>query len=127
VLLREVKTYWGKAWAKPRFKISQSIKIPRCLPSTWSTLIFMPSNTPIFAGAHEINAAHSTFNAAGGDIIHNTTNINSSTDEILASLKPVERTAHTGRCMPGTRQEVLKKINDWLDDFIDDSEVWSLQ
>jgi hypothetical protein len=83
----------------------------------------MTSNPPIFAGAHEINVAQSTFNAAGGDIIHNTTIIDSSTEEILAALKPVERAGHTDRCMPGTRQEVLKDINDWLDDFTDDSKV----
>jgi hypothetical protein len=85
----------------------------------------MPSNLPIFPGAHEINIAQSTFNAVGGDIIHNTTNINSSTEEILAALKPVERAGHIDRCMSGTRQEVLKEINDWLDDFTDDSKVMS--
>jgi hypothetical protein len=83
----------------------------------------MPSNPPIFSGAHEINIAQSTFNAAAGDIINNTTNVNSSTEEILAILKPVERAGHTDRCMPGTRQEVLKEINNWLDDFTDDSKV----
>jgi hypothetical protein len=82
----------------------------------------MPSNPPFFAGAHEINVAQSTFNAAGNDII-NTTIINSSTEDLLAALKPVERARHTDKCMAGTRQEVLKEINNWLDDFTDESKV----
>jgi hypothetical protein len=85
----------------------------------------MSSNTPIFPAAHEINIAPSTFNTAGGDIIHNITYINPPTEEILTTLKPVERPGHTDRCMPGTRQVVFEEINDWLDKFNDDSKVMS--
>jgi hypothetical protein len=84
----------------------------------------MASNPPIFPAAHEINIAKSTLNTAGGHInnTHNTY-VNPPTEEILATLRPVERPGHNDRCMPGTRQDVLKEINDWLDEFTDDSKV----
>jgi hypothetical protein len=84
----------------------------------------MPSNPSIFTGAHEIDAAQSMFNAAGGDV-YNTYGVNPSTEEILAGLKPVERPGRTNKCMPGTREVILKEINHWLDDFSDDSKVMS--
>jgi hypothetical protein len=84
----------------------------------------MQSNQPIVSG-HEINFAQSTVNAAGGNI-YNTYGVNLSTEEILATLKPVERPGHTNKCMPGTREDVLKEINYWLDDFSNDSKVMSL-
>jgi hypothetical protein len=76
----------------------------------------------ILPAAHEINVARSTFNLVGRD---NFNYVNPLTEEILATLKPAERPWHTNRCMPGTRQIVFEEINDWLDDFNDDSKVMS--
>jgi hypothetical protein len=97
-----------------------------CFTDDILALFLMPSNPHILAGAHEISISHSTFNAAGGDIIYNTTYVNPSTEEILAALKPVERAGHANMCMPGTRQKILREIDYWLDDFTDDSKVTSL-
>src|ERR1700675_4948973 len=76
-----------------------------------------------FQNAVSTDARSSTFNHIHG----NQTNINytySIDDEkILAVLKPVEL-QDVPRCMDGTREDIFKTINSWLNDFRAPNILW---
>jgi hypothetical protein len=77
------------------------------------------SKTPpgFFAGAANIDARYGTFNDVAGDQYITYVNHASQSEKMLATLKPVERGGYyVSQCMKGTRQEIFKKIDQWLDD-----------
>jgi hypothetical protein len=69
----------------------------------------------IFAGASYIDASHSTFNAAGGNITY--ANYTSDFKKVLSTLKPVDCSGYYVQpCMEGTREILLQEIDVWLED-----------
>jgi len=77
------------------------------------------SKTPsgFFAGAANIDARYGTFNDVAGDQYITYVDHTSQSEKILATLKPVERAGYyISQCMKGTREDIFKKIDQWLDD-----------
>ena len=71
-----------------------------------------------FENAIGTDARHGTFNQVQGNQTIITQYLPVDDDKILATLKPVERGGYdVPRCMEGTRQDVFRTINDWLNDF----------
>jgi Cdc6-like AAA superfamily ATPase len=71
-----------------------------------------------FQGSSHINAPHGQFSAIGQNqynIQHAEFTYRTEDDPVLASLKPT-RSPYVQPCMPGTRQWIIDKIDDWLDD-----------
>jgi len=77
--------------------------------------IRQPMSMPFsFHGARHIDASNSHFNAVGQDQYNFNFNFRVE-DDAVASLKPT-RSSFVQPCMPGTRQWMIDKIHDWLDD-----------
>jgi hypothetical protein len=71
-----------------------------------------------FRGASHVNAPYSHFTAVGQNQYNiQLTDFSRTTqdDRVLASLKPV-RNPYVPSCMPGTREWLIDKIDDWLGD-----------
>jgi len=79
-----------------------------------------------FENAIGTDARHATFNQVQGNQINITHwHQHVDDDKILASLKPVERGGYdVPRCMDGTRQDVFRTINEWLNDFDAPNILW---
>jgi len=77
-----------------------------------------------FENAIGTDARYGTFNQVQGNQT-NITHQHIDDDKILSSLKPVERGGYdVPRCMDGTRQDVFRTINEWLDDFSTSNILW---
>jgi NACHT domain len=81
-----------------------------------------------FSGAVNIDARHATVNEVGRDqhnIYINQVSKSEKMKEMLASLHPVERGSyHAPPCMQGTREEIIKEIESWLDDIDAPNILW---
>ena len=74
----------------------------------------------------QIDARYSHVTIAGRDqhnIHHTEITYKAEDDPILTSLKPVKR-FYVQPCMPGTRQWMIDKIHDWLDDHQAPNILW---
>lgn len=71
------------------------------------------------------DARHATINNVGGHQYVTYMKQSSGSKEILASLKPVDRSGYyVPPCMEGTREIVLKEIWEWLDDGDAPNVLW---
>ena len=73
-----------------------------------------------FAGPTTVihgDADPSTFHNVTGDQYHAFVNSAQDVRELLATLKPVDRSdSYVPPCMPGTRQDIFEAVDRWLDD-----------
>ena len=77
-----------------------------------------------FENAVGTDARHGTFNQVQGNQT-NITHQHVDDDKILATLRPVDRGGYdVPRCMEGTRQDVFRMINHWLNDFGAPNILW---
>jgi hypothetical protein len=89
------------------------------IPSSSKTL------SGFFAGAANIDACYGTFNDVAGDQYITYVNHTSQSEKILATLKPVEHVGYyISQCMKGTREDIFKKIDQWLDDIDAPNVLW---
>jgi hypothetical protein len=85
------------------------------------------SKTPSgsFAGAANTDARYSIFNDVAGSQHITYVNDASQSERILATLKPVERGGYyISQCMKGTREDIVKNIDRWLDDVDAPNVLW---
>jgi hypothetical protein len=55
---------------------------------------------------------------------HLFSSVSAEEERLLKGLRPIERTEHVDRCMPGTRKNILEKIDHWLDDLDAPNILW---
>jgi hypothetical protein len=90
--------------------------------------IHSSSKTPsgFFAGTVNTDPRFGTFNVVAGN--QHITYVNhdaSQSDQILATLKPVKRGGYyVSQCMKGTREDIFKNIDQWLDDVDAPNVLW---
>ena len=80
-----------------------------------------------FTNANNVVLSGSTINAVHGNQTNITNNIvqSDNTKEILATLKPVDRSVHyVLPCMKGTRRVVFERVDRWLSDFEAPNILW---
>jgi hypothetical protein len=92
----------------------------------------------ILAGSAYTDARHATFNAVSRDQYNagrdqhsigrdqHVTYVNHAPEfkEILATLKPVGRGGYVSKCLEGTRHDIFKKIDHWMDDVDAPNVLW---
>ena len=85
----------------------------------------MSSTRPgILSGATHTDASHANIYDIAGDQ-HITYNIAPEDKEILARLKPVDRGEYyVSKCLEGTRKDIFRKIDEWLDDVEVSNVLW---
>jgi len=76
-------------------------------------------------GAVNADARYSTFNNIAGNQHITYANHAPQSEKILATLKPVERGGYyVSQCMKGTREDIFKNIDQWLDDVDAPNVLW---
>jgi hypothetical protein len=84
---------------------------------------------PILQNADHPDVSHGIFTDIAGNQYINYTTVNHThlidDEKIFAALKPVERREYdVPRCMEGTRKDVFRTIDGWLDDFDAPNILW---
>jgi hypothetical protein len=85
---------------------------------------FSAAGSSVLAGAANIDARHGAFIQVGRD---NVTYVNNASEvkETLSALKPVDRSGYYVQpCMEGTRKNILREIDAWVEDFRAPNTLW---
>ena len=77
-----------------------------------------------FTHAPYTDASHSNFNTVGGNQYNTYVNQSLEEENILATLKPAGRGGYVPQCMEGTRMDILKKVDGWLDNVDVPNILW---